>query len=74
MLASPSVSPSVRRLLLVRGIRASALWAARGKKFCASACSEKGGKALIYGHRLTSGEADADDRSPRSGALSARQE
>ena len=39
------------------------LWEASGKIFCASFCAGKGGKALIYGHRLTSGEADADDRS-----------
>ena len=37
------------------------LWEASGKIFCASFCAGKGGKALIYGHRLTSGEADADD-------------
>ena len=46
------------------------LWEASDKIFCASFCAGKGGKALIYGHRLTSGEADADDRwVGRSGGL-----
>ena len=59
--------PAACTAVSCKTISAGGTW----KNFCASDCAEKGGKALIYGHRLTSGGGRSGGR---SGAPSARQE